>query len=177
MIELQRQEGDDAGYLLTVASLLTALKETIAVKEVYLIKIDNWFGSKWLTFSGKALGAVSIWNHKVTLPPFVPNRVLEELHVQLIAGSENIASRPITRIHKSISSSEALNRKLATEYEGMSFIWYSGKTERNKKGSVMVYLADKGYWCWWVELSERKNWEPVMLKGISREQYSNIMGR
>ena len=33
-----------------------------------LVKINNWFGSNWLGFSGKALGAVGVWNkpHKWT---------------------------------------------------------------------------------------------------------------
>jgi hypothetical protein len=25
------------------------------------IEIDNWFGSKWLSFSGKSLGAIGVW--------------------------------------------------------------------------------------------------------------------
>jgi hypothetical protein len=28
-----------------------------------LIKIDNFFSSKWLGFSGKALGAIGVWHN------------------------------------------------------------------------------------------------------------------
>jgi hypothetical protein len=42
-----------------------------------------WFGSKWLGFSGKALGALAIWNKPynrpatdIRIPPFVPHKIV-----------------------------------------------------------------------------------------------------
>src|ERR1035441_403754 len=34
-----------------------------APETLVLIKIDNYFGSKWLGFSGKALGALGVWHN------------------------------------------------------------------------------------------------------------------
>jgi hypothetical protein len=37
--------------------------------DLCILGIDHWFGHKWLEFSGKALGAVRVWQCRLTVPP------------------------------------------------------------------------------------------------------------
>jgi hypothetical protein len=52
---------------------MVGAEEAINTKQTYVVKIDNWFGKRWLGFSGKALGALGVRKKKLTLPPFHPH--------------------------------------------------------------------------------------------------------
>lgn len=115
---------------------------------LYLIKINNWFGSKWLGFSGKLLGAVGVW-HKpdyIRIPPFVPNRVVSQRRFVAPAFAEIDSG---DAVHLSISSRRALLRETAAVLPKAALIWYSGNSGRTGRGSIMAYLPiDDSYWTW-----------------------------
>ena len=48
------------------------------------LKLINFLttNDKWLTFSGKAQGAIGVWKNDLTVPLFVPIRILGEHHFQ-----------------------------------------------------------------------------------------------
>jgi hypothetical protein len=73
-----QQEDDDAEFLEQVRLCIDWVTQVHRPPELFLIKIDNWFGPNWLRFSGKCLGAIAIWKDRLTIPPFVPHRVLWE---------------------------------------------------------------------------------------------------
>ena len=50
---------DDPGFLDWVEATVVGVEEAIDTKQTYVVKIDNWFGQRWLGFSGKALGALA----------------------------------------------------------------------------------------------------------------------
>lgn len=52
MIHAMADEGDASDFVAKVDALLRGIAETHAPPEVILVKIDNWFGPKWLRFSG-----------------------------------------------------------------------------------------------------------------------------
>lgn len=62
----------------TCFRLIGGLVKEFQPKELYVCRVDNWFDSKWLNFSGKTLGAVPMWKKEVTIPPFHPNRIVGE---------------------------------------------------------------------------------------------------
>src|SRR5260221_4421636 len=73
-----------------------------APETLVLIKIDNFFGSKWLGFSGKALGALAFWHNPsyhpasiVRIPPFVPNRVVSQRRFSAPTYGEIDCGKPI----------------------------------------------------------------------------------
>ncbi|MCA1709275.1 MAG: hypothetical protein LC808_40740 [Actinobacteria bacterium] len=70
---------DDPGYLDWVEATVVGVEEAINTKQTYVVKIDNWFGKRWLGFSGKALGALGVRKQKLTLPPFIPTRVVSHV--------------------------------------------------------------------------------------------------
>ena len=61
MVRYTRPEAtDDQGYLDGVEATVVGVEEAINTKQTYVVKIDNWFGKRWLGFSGKALGALGV---------------------------------------------------------------------------------------------------------------------
>lgn len=104
-----------------------------------LTKIDNDFGSKWLGFSGKALGALGVWHNpsyhpanNVRIPPFVPNRVVSQRRFSGPAYGEIDGGKPI---HKRIPSGMALNRMAVAEAPMSALVWYSGESEATGRGA------------------------------------------
>ncbi len=79
-------EIDDApDFVRQVEQVANGVIRRHAPETLVLIKIDNYFGSKWLGFSGKALGLLGVWHNpdyhpanNIRIPPFVPNRVVSQ---------------------------------------------------------------------------------------------------
>jgi hypothetical protein len=117
-----------------------------APETLVLIKIDNFFGSNWLGFSGKALGAIEVWHNPsyhpaniVRIPPFVPNRVVSQRRFSSPNYEEIDCGKPI---HKRMPSRVALNRTVAGAAPKSALIWYSGESKVNGRGAVMACSSD-----------------------------------
>ncbi len=79
MVQYTKPEAtDDSEFLDFVDATVVGVEEAINTKQTYVVKIDNWFGKRWLGFSGKALGALGVRITKLTLPAFTPSRVLSQ---------------------------------------------------------------------------------------------------
>src|SRR5438874_12134532 len=62
-------EFDDASDFVTkVEQAVNGIIRRHAPEAIFLIKIDNFFGSKWLGFSGKFMGALGSWNKPYDKP-------------------------------------------------------------------------------------------------------------
>jgi hypothetical protein len=83
MIDLKPSETDDPDFVELVSQLLNSLVQLNQPAEVYVVNIDHWFDHKWQYFSGKTLGALGVWNSRLTVPPFDPGRVIRESHFRL----------------------------------------------------------------------------------------------
>jgi hypothetical protein len=151
-----------------------------APETLVLIKIDNFFGSKWLGFSGKALGAIGVWFNPsyrpraiVRLPPFVPNRVISQRRFSAPAYEE------IDRgelVHKPMPSGVALNRRVATAAPNSALIWYSGESKVNGRGAVMAYVpAGESYWLWYAALETGESWSVTETLDIKRDDLASLM--
>jgi len=57
-----------------------------------------------------------------------------------------------------------------------SFVWYSGNTLKNGRGSLMVYNigADKPV-CWFAAFGRKSGWALERTKGIEKEQVSRLL--
>ena len=89
-------EVDDApGFLSQVQALADGLLRSFHPSSVVVIKIDNFFGSKWLHFSGKALGALGVWKKRLNIPPFVPERVVWQRAFTGSKYEEPISVKPL----------------------------------------------------------------------------------
>jgi hypothetical protein len=53
---------DDADFVAWVERVIENVEQRFVTEQSYVVKIDNWFGRRWLGFSGKALGALGFSN-------------------------------------------------------------------------------------------------------------------
>jgi len=149
--------------------------ETLAV-----IKIDNFFGSKWLGFSGKALGAIGVWFNPsyhpaniVRIPPFVPNRVVSRRRFSAPTYEEIDSGKPI---HKRMPSRVALNRTVATAAPQSALVWYSGESKGTGRGAMMAYVqAGDSYWLWYAALGRGESWSVTETLDIKRDDLARLM--
>lgn len=139
---------DDEDFLAIVGRVLHRLSRT--GDDLHLVRIDNWFGPKWLGFAGKLLGTVGVRTDvergALVVPPFSPGRVVWERHLSS-AGGEYFPVESPRKLHGSRPSGSNLFRRLAHLQSPGHFVWYSGKSRANARGSLMVaslYEADQG---------------------------------
>ena len=65
-LDLDLDEHDDPGYLDVVRPIMAGVLRVVAPPDAYVVKVDSWFGERWLGTDRKTL----------RLPPFVPARVV-----------------------------------------------------------------------------------------------------
>jgi uncharacterized protein (DUF4415 family) len=183
-IEIAPLSDDDPEFVHTVAKAINGMLRRCSPKNIALIKIDNWFGSRWLGFCGTicfgkyARAGVSVrpsyLDHKhLTIPPFVPERVVSQ---RRFAGPEFRETDAGKLIHMQIPSKLALRRKVAVEEPETALAWYSGNTIANGRGSLMVYLPDGSSYCaWFVDLEHRESWQITEARGISPDEFSLLL--
>ena len=181
-------QGDSAEFMKKVRALVAGVARDFEPSRLYIVRIDNWFGPKWMHFAGKftAGKGFAIGVHKTTLhvPPFVPHRVVAE---RVFAGpffKEGIIRPPL---HIECTSELALTRRIVDVDRDAAFAWFSGESEVQRRGSIMVYLPvastpatshrreRRGSGAFYVGLSEHElGWEPAMLRGISRGEVEHL---
>jgi hypothetical protein len=151
-----------------------------APETLVLIQIDNFFGSKWLGFSGKPLGGISIWFNPsynpaaiVRIPPFVPNRVVSQRRFSAPTYEESDCGEPI---HQRMPSRVALHRTVATAAPKSALVWYSGKTKVTGRGAVMAYVpAADSYWLWYAAFEAGEPWTVTETLDIKRDALASLM--
>jgi len=157
------EETDDPGYLDWVEATVVGVEEAIHTTRTYVVKIDNWFGKRWLGFSGKALGALGVRKNRLTLPPFIPSRVVSQR--RFFEGDAPPGHRK--RLHVWQRSGENLQRNTEIILHGSNAFWYSGRTASNDRGSFMAYVSTPdGHWPWYVSLRRDGTWRVVDCVGI-----------
>jgi len=179
-IDIPILDGDDVDFI-HLARTALADEVNIVSREIYLVKIDQWFGKQWLHFTGKLMGAVGFWKRRLTVPPFHPNRVVFERHFVLdgkaAAYVEGTSACDALHIHQ--TSEENTRRYIDDVSDSGTFIWYSGDTLKSGRGCMMVYVvcADERSE-WYVEIiRDRSGWrmaKPVdMIYPEKREAHAD----
>ena len=166
-------EADDAAeFLAIVEGVINGLLLREKPERLLLIKIDNWFGSNCLSFSGKALGAIGVWSRTLTVPPFVPNRVIHQKQYLAPTYKEISAGEPL---HRSVPSATAMARKVSEVAPGAGLIWYSGKSKERGRGCLMSYVPQGDqYWSWYVGWANRQGWKIDKAVRIEPAEIENL---
>jgi hypothetical protein len=152
MPAVNAQDGDDRQFLGIVERIIEAVPEDI--RDLWIIRVDNWFDHKWLRFSGKgrvpfeapklshpgvALDEFS--QDKLTFPPFSPGRILAQ-DFWTFADSEEKTRLVHSRVRQ--HSAANLQKRVADFSDSMVAIWFSSRTDDNRQGSVMQYTSRSG---------------------------------
>ncbi|MBV9469277.1 MAG: hypothetical protein JOZ57_08520 [Abitibacteriaceae bacterium] len=176
MIEIIACENDGTHYIEAVQNIINGAATAYQPGGVYVVKIKGWFDHKWLGFSGKRLGAVGVWKHPLTLPPFHPHRVQSQ---------KCYAWRPSTqdyerfdwaaRLHIYQESSQNLRREIRRRKPSVLYVWYCSDTARTQRGSLMVYAHTKrDQAAWFISFYSNNQWRSRQAEEISVERIANF---
>ena len=128
---------EDPQYLEWFEAVITGVDEALKTDLFFVVKIDNWFGEAMAWLLGKTLGALGFRKEKLTLPPFVPARVVSQ-HRFWQAGTDPGRRK---RLHVWQRSGENLQRYTEIVLKGASAFWYSGRPASNGQASFMAYVS------------------------------------
>ncbi len=182
IVEIKKQPGDAEVFLTSVNGLLARLVRDYEPDRVFAVRLNKWFDHKWLGYSGK--GRVNFdgypyidtaldthWQSKLTLPPFNPKQVVDELHWHRLADQSYQRSTDADWVHRRVleSSSANLHRRVADRWPSAVLLWMSSNTAVNKRGSVMVYVVGPAQSIWYSSFTESSGWRVDQVKGIARE--------
>jgi hypothetical protein len=178
-IRIITQDDDAADFLAEVRLFVSGIIRVCHPAEIYLIKTDRWFGSQWLRFTGKVIGAVGRWsgpksNH-ITVPPFVTHRILSERRYV----APDYKQIPIRRIvHVDTPADKARTRWLHEVAPGASLIWYSAASGSNKRGAIMAYiLSNESYWTWYTGWVSGQPWKMAEIIGLTADEITEFKKR
>lgn len=170
------QDDDSAGFIGEVRACVSGIIRLHRPAELFLIKTNTWFGPNWLRFKGKVLGSLGVWSgertRNVTIPPFVPHRILWERRYAA-PEYEQVPIRSI--IHVSVAADRARVRFVHEVAPNSSLVWYSGASNSNKRGAIMAYVrVDGSYWPWYLGWEQQKVWKIVKAVGVTADEISEI---
>jgi len=188
---IAKRDGDDAEYVGFLNHFLSLVVERFEPPEVRLIRIDNWFDHKWLGFAGNKRISVdttlpgdffdirSFWGRgaNVPIPPFSPNRVLEEDCFVLDQGRANRVDGPEDPVHSADKrrSEDNIGNKVLDRWSDILLVWFASMTEKNQRGSMLWYRAKEGRLRgWYVEFLRKDRWQVGSTKNIDRGVVSSI---
>tara|TARA_R110000868_G_C10595544_1_gene739977 strand:+ start:46 stop:621 length:576 start_codon:yes stop_codon:yes gene_type:complete len=179
MLKIKFDTTDDNGFTEIVKSIITNLILSLNPDEISIVRIKNWFDHKWLNYSGKEIreydtgkGAMipfvlePFWNKEITIPPFTPNRVLNESFYRL-KGKVNPKFEELTHIWQ--RSMDNKKRLISERTESGLCIWISSNSVANGQGSLMVYqIKDSDILTWYVKIENKNGWKITKAKGIDK---------
>jgi hypothetical protein len=182
-IEMSVGGNDDPGFIEALNSIVSELIADNAPEQLWIIQIDNWFDHKWLGFSGYGLIASNIpldrydtvkaesYQEKVTFPPFAPNRVMRQFSFVRIGDGYTESPLPALPHGDERKHSETnLRRRIQDFTRSGCFVWYSGNTVVNGRGSVMVYVVTVNHVeCWFAAFNRQEEWKVQTTKGVTRD--------
>jgi len=168
-MEFEITDKDDINFIEIVKTVINCYIINHKFELSCVIKIDNWFDHKWLNFSGKVLGALGVWKNQITIPPFNPNRVVEQ-RVYRVKEDKKLELIDAPLLHVRQSSGENLNKKMKYVVDTGLFVWWSGNTNVNRKGSFMLYLqTSQAQDTWYASFDLNKYWKLYKTKGIPKD--------
>jgi hypothetical protein len=143
MIELPTTDTDAPAFIHRVTSIINTEVAACLPEEVYVVQIDHAFDHKWLGYSGNPVQHLAVWKLQLTLPPFHPNRVIFQRRFVRAASKPVVYVREGSGepLHLKQRSSTNLNRDLRRVARSALFVWYSGKTEKTGRGTLMLYYC------------------------------------
>jgi hypothetical protein len=159
MIDFELFENDAPEFIKNLGKIVEDRILKWKPEELYITQIDNWFDDKWLDYGGNLTMHVPVWRTPdLKIPPFHPNRVVRfDYYVNNKFGYvKKEISKPLHIIQV---SSDNLRRNIGSITNNGLFIWYSGNSKLNNRGSIMIYYVhDKECDTFYVSLVSDKGW-------------------
>ncbi len=173
-MDIAVSSGDSPAFIAKVNSIVNGSIQCFSPTEIYLTKIDNWFDYKWSGFSNKVMGAFGARSFgTLKIPPFHPNRVLKSKKYSSI----NFETIEEANLHIAQESSSNEKRKIMDVSDNAVFIWYSGSTNKNGQGSILVYISrnstNSGFYVGYA--TDDRVWRNTKTTGMSLNEINTII--
>ena len=190
-IHIAVTETDDPAFIEKLTALILVYTASHIPEQVWIIHIDNWFDHKWLRFSGtvavpmgvplQRYGSVKfgVWRDKLTFPPFNPNRVISQSsYVRRDNDYVEVALPQLPHDTQRQRSESNLDRRIANLNGLGCFVWYSGNTVANGRGSIMLYdVKSNEAECWFAAFKRDEcSWKISATKGADRGYVESLSG-
>jgi hypothetical protein len=178
MIELKAMESDDPQFIEMVSQILSGAINCYKPNDVYVVHLDNWFDHKWNAFAAVIDLQCGMWAaDKLTKPPFNPNRVISQSYFRLDELTKSIyINDEAPLLHTRRSSYWNFHDRLRDLTHAGLFLWYSGNTKPNGRGSLMVYNIGKEVSIYWyVSFLKKKEWQVNKAKNISKKAIDGLL--
>jgi hypothetical protein len=159
MRALDLDGNDDIGFVHKVRPIIDGVLRIVEPPVFYVVKVDSWFGDKWLGFSNKLAGAVGV-QHRATLrvPPFVPSRVVSQRYFSRATNGEYVDGNA-AQLHIEQTSEDNARRLMSVVCPDAGVFWWTGSTRGNDRGALMAYLpTPDGHTGWYAELEKTDRW-------------------
>ena len=172
MLPISQRLSDSPDFIARVETV-GALALQARPAHLILIRVDNWFGERWVGFGGKVLGLAGIsFKDNLVLPPFVPSRIVEQVCYRFESGEGRYVREECAGpVHVQQASEANLRRLVGALFPTSALVWFSDQSAQNGRGSVMAYIpTDAGHVAWFAEFSARQAWAPTRLVGLTRKE-------
>ncbi|MGC4093053.1 MAG: hypothetical protein QM756_35230 [Polyangiaceae bacterium] len=164
---LELDESDDIQFVHMIRPVIVGVLKDLTPPQAYVVKVNQWFGPRWLHFSHKALGALRVTSLDLCIPPFVPARVISETYYERTGGTLNQAAASL-RLHIEQSSAQNARRHLRELCPDAALFWWTGDTLRSGRGTLMAYLpGHEGHSAWYAEFKRTERWQYALTRRIS----------
>ena len=180
-IPIPAHPGDDPRFLELIQMVIAAELTAQGVREIFLVRIDNWFDDQWLGVAARFFfGGVTVVPdkasgdfRKLAFPPFAPGRVVAEHHFVKGDNSHYGLAEEARLVHSLERSRSAKNydRSIVAFSPSALFVWFGSNSHANGRGSLMIYRsAPEGLNAWYSSFDGSRDWQPSRTKGIARTQ-------
>jgi hypothetical protein len=194
---------DDNDFMTLIGTAIRGISVRHSPEQLWIIQIDNWFDHKWLRFSGNGSEAnrmfsgspgpapldslaakfdsvkTTFFKTKTTFPPFTPERVRGQW--SFVKSCDDYVESPMPAAPhgtRKTRSGTNLNRSVTDFCQSAVFVWYSGNSLANGRGSLMVYhVIGTDVQCWYASFHRDLTWILGKTKGIDRDGLLNLMNR
>jgi hypothetical protein len=169
---------DATDFTRQVECIVSSVVSEASPPQFYVVKIDNWFGQKWLRYFPKLEDQNKHKNFRPFIPPFKPSKIKSELLFTLGELHRYEESQLSKSLHRELTSgpNRFSTSKLFSFPTDAVIFWWSGNSKSNGRGSLITSVPTPvGPESWYIELSEQKSWYPSVMKRISISQLERYM--
>jgi hypothetical protein len=172
MIEILPSKTDDKIFVGLINQILQTEISFVEFEDIFITKVDHWFDLKWRAFSHKMFGELGVWREPLRIPPFIPDRIVEETYFQKVGKS--YVPKDLYQLHIYQPSSKNAERKI--NRKSALYIWFSGNTLSNSQGSLMIYKFTKELQnSWYVSFIKKTEWQIYKTDNISKAEVKGII--
>jgi hypothetical protein len=172
MIEILPDKNDDENFVKIIEQILDVGINLGCPEEVFVVKVDHWFDFKWREFSHKIFGALGVWRKPLRIPPFIPDRIVEQKYYRKVGKYYEL--KDTNSIHIYQQSDWNAIRKI--KRKSAIYIWFSSGTVKNSQASLMVYFfKDDFQKSWYVSFTKKSEWQIYKTDNISKAEVRSMI--